>query len=533
MAVSPTGSTLRFNPPNAQAGKVVVNQYVDIAIVAEVWNGESAIEIPSFTVPTCWAHHPSNPGLVTVEPGFPYTYTFRFTPTAAQTYSGFRNVWHTGINSPLYVSFTGEGINVGSPGVTITPSEWTFEDTKVLQSSEDKIFTIRNTGDTNLDVTAIVFAAPFAEGTVPKSDTLPHTLLPGDTLTFSAKFTPSGEGLATDADAITVTISTVDYDIKLSGTGYLIEPVNEVTGGVEKDLLCFFGEPGSEASQVLMMDHNDLDNEEEGVLERVTHLGQPGVEKSLCSVFVRYEDIGVATITLWGITREAAVSKTVTIGTVIADGAILMKQIDLVISGEVVDFKITREALSGPVSIIGLIFKFAPWEALLGTYLVPDTVAAAHVLASAAEYTLLCFADDNDLVSVKQADPADWNTEEDCVIDKRTVLSIISQVGLTTQLKYLEKTVMRFLFKYEDYGPATVTILVHVKRRKEDYIERRDVQIGTTLCDNWVRTAFADLEITGEMLEFSIVRKKGNGPVCITEYSVKFNPAGELMEHDL
>src|SRR5213078_582328 len=124
-----------------------------------------------------------------IDPSFPYSLShgasidirFRYSPSSigAIPPGTYATIVSNAINAPLTIFVSGSGTAPAVKVISVEPSSWRFPNTKVGSSSAEKIFTIKNTGDTNLTINGVTFNGDFAAG--PTLPSYPSVITPGNT----------------------------------------------------------------------------------------------------------------------------------------------------------------------------------------------------------------------------------------------------------------------------------------------------------------------------------------------------------------
>ncbi len=110
-------------------------------------------------------------------------------------------------------------VNEGSPGVSLTPDPLDFGDQAVGSTSGAQVVTLENTGNADLDVSAIdAPSAPFARSGGSCAST-PFTLVAGDTCTLEYTFSPSSTGASSDTISVTSNADSSPDSFDLTGNG--------------------------------------------------------------------------------------------------------------------------------------------------------------------------------------------------------------------------------------------------------------------------------------------------------------------------
>lgn len=171
------------------------------------------------------------------------TINITFTPSATGSRSATLTITDSASNSPQTITITGTGTNA-VPAVTITPSPVPFGGQLVTTTSAAQAVTVRNTGSSNLNITAAptvggTNASDFAIG-AGSTCTSNATVAPNGTCVINVTFTPpaaaSGSRSAILAIADNapgspqqVTLTGTAWDFSLSGQPATVHPGSTAT----------------------------------------------------------------------------------------------------------------------------------------------------------------------------------------------------------------------------------------------------------------------------------------------------------------
>ncbi len=114
--------------------------------------------------------------------------------------------------SPLTISVTGTG---AQPAISISPASFNFGNVVAGQNSS-KSFTVTNTGSASLTISQLSISAT---GYSVNGLSVPSTVAPGSSVTFSAVFAPAAAGNLTGTVNIVSNAPTSPTAVALSGTG--------------------------------------------------------------------------------------------------------------------------------------------------------------------------------------------------------------------------------------------------------------------------------------------------------------------------
>jgi Abnormal spindle-like microcephaly-assoc'd, ASPM-SPD-2-Hydin/Cep192 domain 4/HYDIN/CFA65/VesB-like, Ig-like domain len=172
--------------------------------------GQSSLTISQITVTGAGFSISGITAPVTLAAGDSATFTVQFGPTSDGAVSG--NVAFATDNGTVNLPLSGDGVEAGD--VTASPSSINFGSV-VIGSAASQTVTLKNTGGANVTITA---AAVSGTGFSDSGLTLPLTLTPNQTSTFSVSFAPTITGTVNGNVALTVT-GEPELEIPLAGTG--------------------------------------------------------------------------------------------------------------------------------------------------------------------------------------------------------------------------------------------------------------------------------------------------------------------------
>lgn len=151
---------------------------------------------------------------LTLNPGQSSTYTAQFSPTAVGSASGQISVTSTASNSPTLISLSGTGVAAPAPQLSVNATSLSFGSVTV-GSSGTKSVTISNSGNANLTISQITTSGNGFSGS---PITLPLTLTPGQTASYTAQFAPTAVGSASGQISFGSN-SPTNPTVSLAGTG--------------------------------------------------------------------------------------------------------------------------------------------------------------------------------------------------------------------------------------------------------------------------------------------------------------------------
>jgi len=150
---------------------------------------------------------------LTLNAGQSTTFNAMFTPIATGAASGNVTITSDGSNPTLTIPLSGTGVNAGT--LSANPTSLSFGNVQI-GSNASLSETLTNTGGANVTISA---ANVTGAGLSVTGLTLPVTLTPTQTVTFSVKFAPTVAGAVSGNLAIVSDASNSPLNIALSGTG--------------------------------------------------------------------------------------------------------------------------------------------------------------------------------------------------------------------------------------------------------------------------------------------------------------------------
>jgi len=149
---------------------------------------------------------------VTLGSGQTVTFNVTFAPQSAGTFSGNVAVSSNAQNPTLNIPLSGTAVTAGD--LTASPTSINFGNV-LIGDATSQIVTLKNTGGENVNVTA---ASITGAGMSYSGLSLPLTLTPNQSTTFSVTFEPAAAGAVNGTMSLTVSGS-ANVSIPLSGTG--------------------------------------------------------------------------------------------------------------------------------------------------------------------------------------------------------------------------------------------------------------------------------------------------------------------------
>jgi hypothetical protein len=150
---------------------------------------------------------------LTLNAGQSTTFNVVFTPAVIGAASGNVTITSNGSNPTLTIPLSGTGVNAGT--LSANPTSLSFGNVQI-GSNASLSETLTNTGGVNVTISA---ANVTGAGLSVTGLTLPVTLTPTQTVTFSVKFAPTVAGAVSGNLAIVSDASNSPLNIALSGTG--------------------------------------------------------------------------------------------------------------------------------------------------------------------------------------------------------------------------------------------------------------------------------------------------------------------------
>lgn len=150
---------------------------------------------------------------ITLNAGQSTSFTVTFAPATTGAVNGDVVITSDGSNSSLSIPVSGKGVAAGTLGPN--PASLSFGNVQVGHSA-DLFETLTNTGSSPVDISqANVTNSAFSLSGL----TLPTTLNPSESVTFTTTFTPGSSGSANGNIKIVSSASNSNLSVSLSGTG--------------------------------------------------------------------------------------------------------------------------------------------------------------------------------------------------------------------------------------------------------------------------------------------------------------------------
>lgn len=205
--------TLSLNPTSIGFGDVLLG-VTDTRSVTVTNTGNSGVTITSASATGAGFSFTGLTLPLTLAAGQSSTFNARFAPAAAGNVSGNISLVSNASNSPTLLLLSGNGVAVVNT-LTANPTSLNFGN--VFTGVTDvRTVTLTNSGNVNITVNT---ATPAGAGFSITGLTLPLTLTPGQSTSFSARFAPVSAGAVSGSISITSSASNSPTVVSLSGTG--------------------------------------------------------------------------------------------------------------------------------------------------------------------------------------------------------------------------------------------------------------------------------------------------------------------------
>ncbi|HXN24756.1 MAG TPA: choice-of-anchor D domain-containing protein [Candidatus Dormibacteraeota bacterium] len=209
-----TSSQLSASPSALSYGNVSVGTTAT-HIVTLTNGGNSSVSISQIT-PTGATFTVTGLALpLTLSAGQTAGFNVVFSPTSLGSQSGTVTILSTASNSPATVSASGSGIATPTPSISVAPSSIAFG-TVAIGTTNTQTVRVSNPGNANLVISQATVAGTAFSVSGPS---VPVTIAPGQSMTFTVGFTPSAGGLVTGSLSLASNAPTTPLAIPLNGTG--------------------------------------------------------------------------------------------------------------------------------------------------------------------------------------------------------------------------------------------------------------------------------------------------------------------------
>lgn len=393
-------------------------------------------------------------------------------------------------------------------GFVVSPSGIVFEDTLIGGGFSDwsTVQCVNTNFYGDIVISGITCDSDFLLSGTPS---FPVTLHPTDRLQFLVRFQPTTAGTKSVAHGVTVTTTEAggtDYYVALSGVAWVTFSFLPLAGH-DKDMMLSFAIGSSNTVAVKKADPYDLNCEEIQIAEKATDLGERGLSKSLARIYMLYEDLGAATVYLQALTRLQNAYQALSIGSSLADTAPVRASSQNVIDGEILDIIIYKNANSGPLSLVDLIFKYEPDTTALGASGWARNVTSVTGLTPAVPDLLLGFITGT-TVAVKKADSSSLDCEEAQSFERL----------YNMQMPGVEKSLYQLFMQYENLGVVAFTVAASSRTQTQS----ASVGAGTSGADSSIQTAIASGIVNDEYIKLKVSKAAASGPLSVTQMNLKF-----------
>jgi hypothetical protein len=467
------------------------------------------------------------------ESGDSVTFDVTFAPDSEATI--FRRAWlyyyREGlpeVSRAAHVLLYGDGAIAPTLALSVQPGKLVFPDTQIDEESEIQEITVANVSE-DTSIPAIITISDLEivdhfEFVDPPST--PFELAAGESVVLKVKFAPTAQGDHSDYDGVVITGDDPDSPHSVILVGYCFITAIDPVVGHDVDTLMAFAFGATPTVTVKEADSSDLDCEEIQFCNKAFYFDAPGLDKILTDFYMKYEDLGVATLKV-KIERRMlrgdnviSQQKSISLGSAGADERPLLAQASgFLLDAEILHVVLYKDAASGPMSIVDFIYKYLLMEKLIGSTYLPRLTSGTGYVDPSSENALACFyVDSTGVTSAKKALGGDLNCEEDAYMEKLTTFS----------LDNLEKAIMRMWLKIEDLGQCTVSLTL-TSPRGDDPEAPVEITFGGDADEEVLNAAF-NVIYSGELINIRFDRAASEGPLSMLSYNTKFEPRGELVE---
>ena len=208
-----TQGTLTANPTSLAFGNVQVGSSTNLSETLTNTGGSSLTISAASASGNGFSLSGLAPGL-TIAAGQSTSFTVTFDPSATGAASGNVSITSTGSDSSLSVPLSGTGMTAGA--LAANPTSLAFSSTQVGNST-NLSETLTNTGESTVAISAAnVTGAAFS---ISGLNSFPINLTSGQSVTFTATFTPTSAGATSGSLSVVSNASNSPLNIALSGTG--------------------------------------------------------------------------------------------------------------------------------------------------------------------------------------------------------------------------------------------------------------------------------------------------------------------------
>jgi hypothetical protein len=454
-------------------------------------------------------------------------YTMTFTPTEEITYTRqFRLASTFSVVGAVYNYYwtTGQGGVAPTLALSVQPLSLIFPDTEIDQESETQDIVISNISESTqfpaiISISALTLADHFSISNLPD---LPLEMSPGDSITLHVSFKPTAQGDKSVAQGLRVVSDAPSTPDDVAFVGYCYITAIEPISGYDNSVLFAFAFGAAPTVTVKTADSNDLDCEEPQIMRKAFDFGLPGIDKTITNIYLKTEDLGEAEMSVRVARRmraaddELTQQRNIDLGSTDEDQLPLVCQADgFTLDGEILHVILYKEASSGPLSLIELIYKYMIMLKFLGTLAVPRISGGVGIVSGSLNGCMAAFYNDT-TATFKRFNADDLDCEEDAYVEKTSIFDYEGR----------EKAIMRLWFKAEDMGE--VTSLLDITTPRASATQATETIGGDS--DQEIINGVFDVIFSGELIKYRITREADAGPLSILSYTASIEPRGELIE---
>src|ERR1700693_4290150 len=215
MAIALTGAGtqpgLASTPAAVRFGDVGVGTS-GTASVSLTNTGSASVTISQARVTGAGFTMTGSPAGQTIQPGQSVSFMTKFSPTSVGNANGNISISSDAPNSPMSIALTGAGTQ---PGLASTPSAVSFGSV-VVGSSGSASVNLSNTGSASVTISG---ASATGAGFTMIGSPAGQTIQPGQSISFTAQFSPTAVGSASGSISISSNASNSPMTIALAGLG--------------------------------------------------------------------------------------------------------------------------------------------------------------------------------------------------------------------------------------------------------------------------------------------------------------------------
>jgi len=206
-------SAISFNTGSLALGNVLIGTSGSLPFTITN-SGATTISVSQVAVSGAGFSVSGFSGGASLSAGQTLSLTAAFSPTTSGPATGAISIVSNASNSPSTISLSGTGVQ---PLISATPSSLSFGSVLVGNSQSQNV-TVRNPGTADLSVTQATISGT---GFTLSGMTLPLTIAPSGSASFSVRFAPASAGSFTGSLSLTNNANSAPVIVALSGTGNL------------------------------------------------------------------------------------------------------------------------------------------------------------------------------------------------------------------------------------------------------------------------------------------------------------------------